>query len=77
VVEQGKENTAAGVTAGIDMALTLAERIACADIAQAIQLAIEYDPEPPFDSGSPRKASDRVLELVRGAEAAEHAQART
>ena len=77
VVEQGKVITAAGVSAGIDMALTLAERIAGADIAQAIQLAIEYDPEPPFDSGSPHKASETVLALVRGAEAAEHAQART
>ena len=76
VVEQGKVITAAGVSAGIDMALTLAERIAGADIAQAIQLAIEYDPEPPFDSGSPRKAPERVLELVRGADA-EHDQART
>lgn len=74
VVEQGKVITAAGVSAGIDMALRLAERIAGQDIAQAIQLAIEYDPEPPFDSGSPRKAPDRVLEIVRGAEAAQHAQ---
>jgi transcriptional regulator GlxA family with amidase domain len=74
VVEQGKVITAAGVSAGIDMALLLAERIAGADIAQAIQLAIEYDPEPPFDSGSPDKAPKRVLEIVRGAEAAEHAQ---
>ena len=77
VVEQGKIVTAAGVSAGIDMALRLAERIAGADIAQAIQLMIEYDPEPPFDSGSPSKAPERVLEIVRGAEAAEHAQART
>ena len=76
VVEQGKVITAAGVSAGIDMALTLAERIAGADIAQAIQLAIEYDPEPPFDSGSPRKAPERVIEMVRGADAA-YAQART
>jgi putative intracellular protease/amidase len=74
VVEQGKVMTAAGVSAGIDMALTLAERIAGADIAQAIQLAIEYDPQPPFDSGSPDKAPGAVLDIVRGAEAAEHAQ---
>jgi putative intracellular protease/amidase len=73
VVEQGKVITAAGVSAGIDMALTLAARIAGDRVAQGIQLAIEYDPEPPFDSGSPHKATDRVMELVRGAEAAEHA----
>jgi putative intracellular protease/amidase len=71
VVEQGKVVTAAGVSAGIDMALTLAARIAGSDVAQAIQLAMEYDPEPPFDSGSPQKAPDSVKELVV---AAEHAQ---
>ena len=65
VVEQGKVITAAGVSAGIDMALTLAARIAGEDVAQAIQLAIEYDPEPPFDSGSVAKAPDEVVELVR------------
>jgi putative intracellular protease/amidase len=65
VVEQGKVITAAGVSSGIDMALTLAARIAGADVAQAIQLGIEYDPEPPFDAGSPRSAPDRVVELVR------------
>ncbi len=71
VVEQGKVVTAAGVSAGIDMALTLAARIAGAEVAQAIQLGIEYDPQPPFDSGSPQKAPDAVKELVM---AAEHAQ---
>ena len=65
VVEQGKVVTAAGVSAGIDMALTLAARIAGDDVAQAIQLGIEYDPQPPFDSGSPEKASSAVLELAR------------
>ena len=77
VVEQGKVITAAGVSAGIDMALRLAERIAGADIARSIQLQIEYDPEPPFDSGSPAKAPENVLELVRGAEAAGHAAPQT
>ena len=57
--------TAAGVSAGIDMALTLAARIAGDELAQAIQLGIEYDPEPPFDSGSPAKASTAIVELVR------------
>ncbi len=65
VVEQGKVITAAGVSSGIDMALTLAARIAGEDVARAIQLAIEYDPEPPFDSGSMAKASAAVVELAR------------
>ena len=64
VVEQGKVITAAGVSSGIDMALTLAARIAGDQVAQAIQLAIEYDPAPPFDSGSYTKASAEILELV-------------
>jgi putative intracellular protease/amidase len=65
VVEQGKVITAAGVSSGIDMALTLAARIAGEDVAQAIQLAIEYDPQPPFDSGSTEKASAEIIELAR------------
>ena len=65
VVEQGKIITAAGVSSGIDMALTLAARIAGEDMARAIQLAIEYDPAPPFDSGSTAKASPDVVELAR------------
>ncbi len=65
VVEQGKVITAAGVSSGIDMALALAARIAGEDVARAIQLAIEYDPEPPFDSGSIAKVSPEVLELAR------------
>jgi transcriptional regulator GlxA family with amidase domain len=67
VVEQGKVITAAGVSAGIDMALTLAGRIAGEEIARAIQLGIEYDPEPPFDSGSTAKASRETRELVLSA----------
>ena len=65
VVEQGKVITAAGVSSGIDMALALAARIAGDDIAQAIQLRIEYDPEPPFDSGSTTKASPEIVEMAR------------
>src|SRR5690606_14256564 len=53
VVFDGKYVTAAGVSAGIDMALQLAARIEGVDTAQAIQLGIEYDPQPPFDTGSP------------------------
>ncbi|HWX45269.1 MAG TPA: DJ-1/PfpI family protein [Solirubrobacteraceae bacterium] len=69
VVEQGKVITAAGVSAGIDMALTLAARIAGEQVAQAIQLGIEYDPQPPFDCGSPAKAPQEIVELVRAVSA--------
>jgi putative intracellular protease/amidase len=65
VVFDGKIVTAAGVSAGIDMALTLAARIGGDLVAQAIQLGIEYDPQPPFDSGSSSKASQEVVEIVR------------
>ena len=65
VVEQGKVITAAGVSSGIDMALTLAGRIAGPEVAQAIQLSIEYDPQPPFDAGSPDKAPAEVVARVR------------
>jgi putative intracellular protease/amidase len=65
VVFDGKLVTGAGVTAGIDMALTLAARIAGEPTAQAIQLGIEYDPEPPFDTGSPEKAPPEMVEMVR------------
>lgn len=66
-VEDGKTITAAGVTAGIDMALHLVGREAGAEVAQAVQLGIEYDPDPPFDSGSPEKAPAAVVEAVRAA----------
>jgi hypothetical protein len=52
------------VSSGIDMALTLAGRIAGEDVAQAIQLRIEYDPQPPFHSGSTAKAPPHVRELA-------------
>ncbi|MGZ8665966.1 MAG: DJ-1/PfpI family protein, partial [Solirubrobacterales bacterium] len=70
VVEDGKLITAAGVSAGIDMALRLVERELGPEAAQAIQLAIEYDPQPPFDSGSPAKASQGVVDAVSAAFAA-------
>ncbi|HXS47099.1 MAG TPA: DJ-1/PfpI family protein [Solirubrobacterales bacterium] len=63
-VEDGKTITAAGVTAGIDMALHLVGREAGPDVAQAVQLGIEYDPDPPFDAGSPEKAPAHIVELV-------------
>jgi putative intracellular protease/amidase len=65
VVFDGKFVTAAGVSAGIDMALTLAARIAGDQVAKAIQLGIEYDPQPPFDAGSSRKAPREIVEVVR------------
>jgi putative intracellular protease/amidase len=71
VVEQGKIITAAGVSAGIDMALTLADRIAGPEVAQAIQLGIEYDPQPPFDAGSPEKAPQEIVDIVAAVERAE------
>jgi transcriptional regulator GlxA family with amidase domain len=64
VVFDGKIVTAAGVSAGIDMALALASRIAGPEVAQAIQLSLEYDPQPPFDAGSPAKAPAPIVELV-------------
>jgi len=67
VVEQGKVITAAGVSSGIDMALTLLDRMYGPAIAQSVQLAIEYDPRPPFDAGSPSKAPADVLELAKAA----------
>jgi putative intracellular protease/amidase len=64
VVEQGKTVTAAGVSSGIDMALTLAAHIAGDEYAQGIQLGIEYDPQPPFDAGSLDKAPAPVAEFM-------------
>ena len=63
-VEDGKVLTAAGVSAGIDMALHLVGLEAGPEVAQAIQLGIEYDPQPPFDAGSPAKAPQPIVELV-------------
>jgi putative intracellular protease/amidase len=65
VVFDSKYVTAAGVSAGIDMALTLAGRIAGDNVAQAIQLGIEYDPQPPYDSGSPDRAPAEIVGAMR------------
>ena len=62
VVRRGKIITAAGVSAGIDMGLTLAGAIQGAEFAQALQLILEYDPAPPFDTGSPEKAGPAAVE---------------
>jgi transcriptional regulator GlxA family with amidase domain len=65
VVFDGKIVTAAGVSAGIDMALALAARVAGEQVAQAIQLGIEYDPQPPFNAGSPEQAPAEIVEAAR------------
>lgn len=65
VVRDGNVLTGGGVTAGIDFALTLAAELAGVEAAQAIQLALEYAPAPPFDAGRPERAPGEVLALVR------------
>ncbi|MFE1438787.1 DJ-1/PfpI family protein [Streptomyces sp. NPDC058739] len=66
VVFDGKYVTAAGVSSGIDMGLALLGRIAGDEHAQAVQLLTEYDPQPPYDAGSPEKAPARLVEEFRG-----------
>jgi transcriptional regulator GlxA family with amidase domain len=61
VVRRGKIVTAAGVSAGIDMALTLAAEIEGPEFAKTLQLITEYDPAPPFDTGSPEKAGPEAV----------------
>jgi transcriptional regulator GlxA family with amidase domain len=70
IVEHGRIVTAAGVSSGIDMALHLVRKINGEQIAQAVQLGIEYDPQPPLDAGTPEKAPPEVVELVKAAFAA-------
>ena len=65
IVPQGKIVTAAGVSSGIDMALWLVAQIAGDDVSRAIQLGIEYDPQPPFDAGSPEKAGPELVGFLR------------
>jgi len=64
-VEDGKYLTAAGVSAGIDMALHLVAEEVAPEVSQAVQLGIEYDPSPPFDAGSPAKAPAAIVDAVR------------
>jgi cyclohexyl-isocyanide hydratase len=64
VVEDGKMVSAAGVTAGFDGALVIASRLRGEEVAREIQLAMEYAPEPPFDSGSPKTARPQTLEAA-------------
>lgn len=65
VVRDGNVFTGGGVTAGIDFAFTLAAEIAGEDFAKGLQLGLEYDPAPPFDAGSPEKASPRALDGMK------------
>ena len=67
IVIDGDVITAAGISSGIDMALRLAAELTDDTIAQALQLAIEYDPDPPFDCGSPATAPPEIVELARAA----------
>lgn len=64
IVEQGKYITSAGVSAGIDMALFLVNKIVGEDEAKAIQLAIEYDPQPIFHSGNYSKAEEKIIKIA-------------
>jgi cyclohexyl-isocyanide hydratase len=65
VVVDGHIVTGAGVTSGIDFALTLAAMLEGEQVAREIQLQIEYDPAPPFNSGSPNTAAPAMLEAVK------------
>jgi len=75
VVQEGKVVTAAGVSSGIDMALFLTAQIAGEEFAKTIQLLIEYDPQPPFDAGSPDKAPAEIVQNLRELAAARTGQA--
>jgi hypothetical protein len=63
VVWEGNHISGAGVSAGIDMALALTERVHGRQLAESLQLVIEYDPQPPFETGSPAKADASTLRL--------------
>lgn len=65
MVFDGKYVTGAGVTAGLDLALSLAGRIAGDAVAQAIRLGLEYDPQPPYDCGSPDRAPAAIVARVK------------
>ncbi len=74
VVRQGKIITGAGVSAGIDMALTLLAEVAGQVVAEGVQLGMEYDPQPPFDSGAPSKADPALVEFMVALGAANEAE---
>ncbi len=66
VVRDGNIFTGGGVTAGVDFGFTVLAELAGQEMAEAIQLGLEYDPQPPFDRGAPNKARPEILELVMG-----------
>ena len=66
VVRDRNRITGGGVTSGIDFALKVVADLAGAEVAQEVQLQMEYDPEPPFDVGSPRSASPNLVATVQG-----------
>ena len=72
VVKDRNRITGGGITAGIDFGLTVAAEIAGEDVAKEIQLMMEYDPAPPFDSGSPESAERALVERVRAKRGAVH-----
>ncbi|MFO1144154.1 MAG: DJ-1/PfpI family protein [Amaricoccus sp.] len=76
VVRDGNRITSGGVTAGIDFAFTVIAELAGPEVAKAVQLGIEYDPAPPFDSGTPAKAPAPALALMRARNAPAHAALR-
>ncbi|KAI5075626.1 hypothetical protein GOP47_0009702 [Adiantum capillus-veneris] len=61
VVQQGKIITSAGVSSGIDMALHLIALLKGEEMAKMVQLLVEYDPQPPYDAGSPKKAGEALM----------------
>lgn len=69
VVRDRNRITGGGVTAGIDFGFALAAELAGEDIARTLQLALEYDPQPPFDSGSPEKAGMQRVENLMAVQA--------
>jgi transcriptional regulator GlxA family with amidase domain len=74
VVQADRIVTAAGVSSGIDMALRLVQLMHGTEVAEAIQLGIEYDPDPPVDSGSPEKAPAAIVDAVSAVFAAREAE---
>lgn len=74
VVVDGNVYTGGGVTAGIDFALKVAADAFSADLAKSIQLAIEYNPQPPFNAGSPEGAGEEIVARTRAAAAGRQAE---
>ena len=72
MVRDGNVFTGGGVTAGIDFAFCVVAELAGPEVAQAIQLAIEYDPSPPFEGGHPDKASEAARALMAHRNTAAH-----